>query len=286
MGTDKWASWLLTRRDGGNAEVRRKHAPSLAAFRDGVLDRASIGAGDIVLDLGAGSGLIGLGALDLVGDTGQVIFSDISAALLDECRRRTGGDERCSFVEMSADDLGPIADASVDVVTTRSVLMYLPDKRAAFTEIARVLRPGGRLSIFEPVNSFLAGRHTDRLLGLDVSPLADLAAKVLTAYDGESLIVDFDERDLLAWTERAGFTSIEMDYRAQVDVPMDAAPGEWETLKHTAPNPLVPTYAEAMAATLTAAERDRLEEYVRAQFAAGAPRHSSMATVFLRAVRR
>jgi ubiquinone/menaquinone biosynthesis C-methylase UbiE len=286
MGTDKWASWLLTRRDGGNAEVRRKHAPSLAAFRDGVLDRASIGAGDIVLDLGAGSGLIGLGALDLVGDTGQVIFSDISAALLDECRRQTGGDERCSFVEMSADDLGPIADASVDVVTTRSVLMYLPDKRAAFTEIARVLRPGGRLSIFEPVNSFLVGRHTDRLLGLDVSPLADLAAKVLTAYDGESLILDFDERDLLAWTERAGFTSIEMDYRAQVDVPMDAAPGEWETLQHTAPNPLVPTYAEAMAATLTAAERDRLEEYVRAQFAAGAPRHSSMATVFLRAVRR
>jgi ubiquinone/menaquinone biosynthesis C-methylase UbiE len=286
VSSDKWASWLMTRRDGGDAAVRRRHAPSLAAFRDGVLDRASIGEGDVVLDLGAGSGLIGFGALDLVGDTGRVIFSDISAELLGECRRRAGDDLRCSFVEMSADDLGPIADASVDVVTSRSVLMYLADKRAAFAEIARVLRPGGRLSIFEPVNSFLAERNAPRLLGLDLSPIADLAAKVLTAYTGESLILNFDERDLLAWTERSGFTSIEMDYRAQVDVPMDAVPGEWETLKRTAPNPLVPTYEEALAATLTAEERERFESFVRARFAAGAPRHSSLATVFLRAVRR
>ncbi len=286
MSTDKWASWLMTRRDGGNAEVRRRHAPSLVAFRDGVLDRASIGPADVVLDLGAGSGLIAFGALDLVGDTGQVIFSDISAELLDECRRRAGDDKRCSFVLMSADDLSPIADASVDVVTTRSVLMYLADKQAAFAEIARVLRPGGRPSIFEPVNSFLAGRNAHQFLGLDLSPMADLAAKVLSAYTGESLILNFDERDLLAWTEAAGFTSIEMDYRAQVDVPMEAPPGDWDTLKRTAPNPLAPTYQEAMAATLTAAERDRLEDFVRARFAAGAPRHSSMATIFLRAVRR
>lgn len=285
MSTDKWASWLLTRRDGGDEDVRRRHAPSLVAFRDGVLDRASIGEGDVVLDLGAGNGLIGFGALDLIGETGQVIFSDISAELLGECRRRAGDDKRCSFVEMSADDLSPIADASVDVVTTRSVLMYLADKQAAFAEIARVLRPGGRLSIFEPVNSFLAGRKPHHWLGLDLSPVADLAAKVLTAYAGESLILNFDERDLLAWTEQAGFTSIEMDYRAQVDVPMDTVPGEWETLRRTAPNPLVPTYSEAMAATLTAAEQDRLESFIRARFAAAAPRHSSLATVFLRAVR-
>ena len=217
----------------------------------------------MVLDLGTGSGLIGFGALDQVGDTGRVIFSDISAELLAECRRQAGGDERCSFVEMSADDLGPIADASVDVVTTWSVLMYLADKQAAFQEIARVLRPGGRLSIFEPVNSFLAGRNAHHLLGLDLSPMADLVGKVLSAYTGESLILNFDERDLLAWAEKAGFTSIEMDYRAQVDVPMESAPGDWETLKRTAPNPLVPTYEEAMAATLTAAERDRLEDHLR-----------------------
>jgi arsenite methyltransferase len=286
VGTDKWANWLLTRRDGGDEEVRRRHAPSLVAFRDGVLDRASVGESDVVLDLGTGSGLIGFGALDLIGDSGQVIFSDISAELLDECRRRAGDDKRCSFVRTSADDLSPIADASVDVVTTRSVLMYLADKPAAFRQIARVLRPGGRLSIFEPVNSFQADRNARQLVGLDLSPIADLAGKVLTAYAGESLILDFDERDLLAWTEKAGFTSIEMDYRAQVDVPMDAAPGDWETLKRTAPNPLVPTYEEAMAATLTAAERDRFDEFVRARFAAGTPRRSSLATVFLRAVRR
>jgi len=275
----------MTRRDGGDPEVRRRHAPSLLAFRDGVLDRASIAEGDVVLDLGTGTGLIGLGALDLVGETGRVIFSDVSAELLAECRRQTGDDERCSFVEMPAGDLGPVADASVDVVTTRSVLMYLADKPAAFAEIARVLRPGGRLSIFEPVNSFRLGASPHRFLGLDLTPLAGLVEKLLRAYAGESLILDFDERDLLAWTERAGFTSIEMDYRAQVDVPMGGERVDWDTLKRTAPNPLVPTYEEAMAATLTAAERDRLDEHLRALFAAGAPRHSSAATIFLRAVR-
>jgi len=49
-----------------------------------------------------------------------------------------------------ADDLAAIPDASVDVVTTRSVLIYVRDKRRAFGEFARVLRPGGWISIFEP----------------------------------------------------------------------------------------------------------------------------------------
>jgi arsenite methyltransferase len=57
-----------------------------------VLERAAIRAGDVVLGVGAGDGLIGFGALEQVGAPGRVIFSDISADLLDECRRRVGGD--------------------------------------------------------------------------------------------------------------------------------------------------------------------------------------------------
>lgn len=285
MTTDKWASWLMTRRDGGDPAVRRRHASSLLAIRDAVLDRASIADGDVVLDLGTGRGLIALAALDLVGDTGRVVFSDVSEELLADCRRVTGDDPRCEFVRMAADDLSPVADASVDVVTSRSVLMYAQRKPAAFAEIARVLRPGGRLSIFEPVNSFAAGRDGVELLGLDLSPVAELAGKVLSAYAAESSILDFDERDLLAWASAAGFTSIEMDYRAQVDVPMDALDEDWDTLKRTAPNPLVPTYEEALDATLTADERDTLEDFIRVQFAGGAPRRTTLATAYLRAVR-
>jgi len=54
----------------------------------------------------------------------------------------------------SADQLDAIEDASVDVVTARSVLIYLDDKQPAFTEMFRVLKPGGRISLFEPINRF------------------------------------------------------------------------------------------------------------------------------------
>jgi ubiquinone/menaquinone biosynthesis C-methylase UbiE len=284
MTTDKWANWLLSRRDGGDDGIRRSHAPGLLAFRDGVLERAAIRAGDVVLDVGTGDGLIGFGALEQVGPTGRVIFSDISADLLDECRRRAAGDPRCAFVRCAADRLDGIADSSADVVTTRSVLIYVDDKRAAFAEFFRALRPGGRLSIFEPINRF---EPTDNLFGYDLTPVADLAAKVRGAFlDGdpaEHPMLNFDERDLVAWVRAAGFTAVTLDYRAEVAVPAPM-PGEWDALIRTAPNPLAPTYAEAMAATLTDAERDRLEEYFRGLIAAGVPARRTAATAYLRAV--
>jgi arsenite methyltransferase len=283
--TDKWANWLLSRRDGGDDGIRRSHAPGLLAFRDGVLERAAIRAGDVVLDVGTGDGLIGFGALDQVGPTGRVIFSDISADLLDECRRRADGDPRCTFVRCAADRLDGVADSSADVVTTRSVLIYVDDKRAAFAEFFRALRPGGRLSIFEPINRF---EPTVNLFGYDLTPVADLAAKVRGAFRGgdpaEHPMLNFDERDLVAWVRATGFTAVTLDYRAEVGVPAPL-PGEWDALIRTAPNPLAPTYAEAMAATLTDAERDRLEEYFRGLIAAGVPARRTQATAFLSATR-
>ena len=60
----------------------------LGPVRDRVLDGAGIRPGDLVLDVGCGDGLIGLGALDRGA---RVIFSDISQALLDDCRAIAGG---------------------------------------------------------------------------------------------------------------------------------------------------------------------------------------------------
>ena len=58
---------------------------------------------------------------------------------------RHGGDaaRRCTFVRAAADSLDGVRDASVDAVTTRSVLIYVKDKAAAFREFYRVLKPGG-----------------------------------------------------------------------------------------------------------------------------------------------
>jgi len=282
MTTDKWARWLLTRRDGDNAGLRARHAPELEALRDGVLDRADLQPDDVLLDVGTGTGLIAFGALSRLGPDGRVIFSDISADVLDVCRRTAGDDDRCRFVQASADDLAGIPDASVDVVTTRSVLIYLKRKDAAFAEFRRVLRPGGRLSLFEPINRFMKEHRPGDMFGLGDSPVADLLVKVRAEFGTGGPMVDFDERDLLRWAADAGFEAVELDYRAQLDVP-DEPITDWATLKNTAPNPLAPTYGEAIAAALTEPERQRLDEHINALAEAGTPTRRTMAIAFLRA---
>lgn len=288
MATDEWTRWLLTRRDGGNAELRAQHAVDLQVFRDEVLDRAGLAADDTLLDVGAGTGLIAFGALDRLGPEGHVIFSDVSDAGLEECRHRAGDDKRCSFVRAPAEDLSPIPDASVDVVTTRSVLIYCDHKAAAFREFFRVLKPGGRLSIFEPVNRFLLEHRGDSLFGLRDPEVADLLAKVVAVYRdgarrGENPMTDFDERDLLRWAAEAGFDGIEIDYRAQLDVPAEPI-GDWEARKKVAPNPLAPTYGEAMEAALTAEEYARLDSRMTQLAQSGAPTRRTLATTYLRAL--
>ena len=83
---DEWAEWLLHRRHGGDPEALRRTLAWLYPIRDRVLANAHLGVGDIVLDVGCGDGLIAFGALDKVGPSGRVVFSDISQDLLDHSR--------------------------------------------------------------------------------------------------------------------------------------------------------------------------------------------------------
>lgn len=107
-----------------------------------------IRAGETVLDIGSGSGTDVLLAARLVSPSGQVIGLDLTGAMLAKLEK-TAADAGLSNVhvlEGNAEHL-PLPDASVDVVTSNGVLNLVPDKPAAFLEIYRVLRPGGRLQI-------------------------------------------------------------------------------------------------------------------------------------------
>jgi arsenite methyltransferase len=218
---DRWAEWLLERRHGGDPATLERQLDGIYRFRDRVLENAAIREGDVVLDIGTGTGFIGFGALDLVGETGRVIFSDVSEDLLAECRRIAKDLAvlpRCDFVLAPADDLHGIDDASVDVVTTRSVLIYLTDKLPAFCEFFRVLRADGRLSIFEPINRFGYPEPDHLYRGFDATPIRDLARKLRAVGlpPAEHPLLNFDERDLLAFAEEAGFREITLDYKAEV----------------------------------------------------------------------
>lgn len=280
---DQWAQWLLQRRHGGDKAWRQRMLHGMATWRDHVLEHARVQPGDTVIDVGCGDDLIAFGALDRVGPEGHVIFSDVSQELLDHCAtlvREMGRDGQCAFVRAAADDLAPIADASVDVVTTRAVLIYVEMKQVAFNEFYRVLRPGGRISILEPINRFAHPEPPGRFFGYDVTPVQDLAQKLLAAYARSEQaavqsMIDFDERDLLRYAEKAGFPEVQMDAHFQVisypeslPLPPEAActvpsGNQWESFVRSSPNPLAPTLEEAMAAALTPEEAERFTAHLR-----------------------
>lgn len=287
---DKWAEWVLARSHADDAEQKRRSLEFLGPVRDRVLENAHIESGDFLLDVGAGDGLIAFGAMPLVGGSGRVIFSDVSEDLLDHCRaaaRKLGVADRAEFVRAAAEDLSPIPDGSVDVVTTRSVLIYVQEKDAAFREFHRVLRPGGRVSIVEPINNYFPDDMND-FWGFDARPVSDLVEKIwasegwVDSNRADDPMMNFDERDLLRYAQDAGFRDV------HVELAVDVRPGtwveDWDRLLRTAPNPNARTTEEAIKAALTPDEAERFASHLRPLVDAGQG-ETRLAFGYLRALR-
>ncbi len=276
-GPDRWHRWLLDVRFGGDAAYREKDlAEFLYPVRDTVLDKAQLVPGDTLLDVGAGDGLIAFGALERLGPSEHVIFSDISQDLLDYCREAAAAEgllDRCRFVLAPADCLAGVTDASVDVVTTRSVLIYVKDKPAALREFYRVLKPGGRVSLFEPVNMLMSVTDPGLFSGYDVTPVSALAARVQALYEsiqppGTDPMVDFDDRDLVRHAQDAGFPEIDLELRVSVKARKEPVP--WERFVRTSGNPLIPTFGEALHRVLSPEEAAEFTRHLRPLVESGA----------------
>ena len=267
---DRWQRWLLAGRFGGDLEAHRQDLTEFYyPVRGKVLDKALLRPGETVLDVGAGDGLIAFGALERLGPEGHVIFSDISQDLLDHCQKAAeheGVLERCCFLLAPAEQLSPLATGSVDVVTTRSVLIYVKDKAGALREFYRVLASGGRISLFEPINVLMSDGDPSRFDGYDTGPVRALQAKVGALYDsiqppGEDPMGDFDERDLLRHAEKAGFSKLDLELRVTVENTKRPVP--WERYLRISGNPLIPPLGEALDRTLTAEEIAAFTEHLR-----------------------
>jgi arsenite methyltransferase len=245
--------------------MRERMRAELVPVRDKVLDRAGLAEGETLLDVGCGEGMIGFGALER--GAGHVVFSDISDDLLDFCREAAselGVADRTSFVKAGAGDLAGIEDGSVDVITTRSVLIYVPEKAQSFAEFFRVLRPGGRFSCFEPINRFCIEEKREGFWGYPSDGVSELAQRVEQVYaeiqPPDDPMLDFDERDLIRLAEEAGFFPIDLELQAVIR-PVEPKP--WEAFLHTSGNPKIPTIAEAMDQALTPEERERFAAHLR-----------------------
>lgn len=289
---DLWARWVLERRhSGGDPERFEASRAEMEALRDRVLAGADVREGDVLLDVGTGDGLIAFGALPLVGDEGTVIFSDVSEQLVEHCRGRAaelGANGRAQFLVASADNLTGVQDGSVDVVTTRSVLIYVKDKARAFREFFRVLAPGGRLSIFEPINRFGQPEPADRFIGYDVAPVVDLAGKLKAAYERiqgfDDPLLDFDERDLLAHAEAAGFGEVRLTLEVEIESSPFYGGFPWEVFLRASGNPRLPPFGHVLEEVLTAEEKERFSAHLRPLVERGEG-ESRLAVAYLRAVK-
>lgn len=148
----EWSGWL----DNVERQLHAGDDPrgriTAGQIRDRVLLKAYLKKRDVVADLGCGKGFLTLEAARLVGEEGRVTGIDTSREALEKARGEAVA-RGLSNLELVQADLNslPLEAESVDVVLARSVFAYLTDRREAFREAWRILRPGGRISLFEPV---------------------------------------------------------------------------------------------------------------------------------------
>jgi len=156
---------------------------------------AHLRAGEVVVDLGSGGGLDVFLAAKMVGPTGRAIGIDMTTAMIERARAnaQAGGYTNVEFYQSTIDQI-PLPDASVDCVISNCVLNLAPDKPAVFREIARVLKPGGRVAV-----SDIALKHE----------LPEVVAQSMAAYVGciaGAIKIEDYKNGLLA----AGFEHVEI----------------------------------------------------------------------------
>jgi SAM-dependent methyltransferase len=165
---------------------------------------AQIQPGDVVLDLGSGAGNDCFVARSETGAAGKVIGVDFTTAMIERARQNA---EKLGFhnVEFRQGDIEalPVSDRSVDVVVSNCVLNLVPDKAKVFSEINRVLRPGGHFSISDVV-----------LVGILPEPLLESAELYAGCIAGATQMDEY--LDLI---RAAGFENLTVQKQKPIFVP-------------------------------------------------------------------
>lgn len=275
--SDVWSEWLLRRRHGDDPAFAAVVRADVGRIVDRVLDAAHLAPGMRLADIGAGEGVVALRALERVGPSLSVLLTDISASMLRHAESlavERGVRAQCSFLHCAADKLSGIADASVDVVATRAVLAYVADKPAALREFHRILKPGGRVTVAEPIlqddalmanalRSLIAAKgaqSTDRILPLlhrwKAAHFPDTPEAIAT-----SPIANYSERNLFDFVRAAGFSDIHLELHIDMQPSIIRS---WDVFLNFSPHPWAPPLGAVLAEQFTPEERALFEQTARA----------------------
>jgi SAM-dependent methyltransferase len=146
-------------------ELRGRHADEVAA-RSAYLDLLAIMPGERVLDVGCGSGVVLRDLARRVGPDGRAVGLEYGAAFLPIVRELAERDGLAERIELHQGDARalPFADGEFDLALAATVLRHIPDGDLAVAELARVVRPGGRVAVFEGDTDGCLINHPDRVL--------------------------------------------------------------------------------------------------------------------------
>ena len=232
-------------------ELRAQGEDQIEA-RAAYLELLGVGPGDRVLDVGCGSGAILRDLARRVAPDGTAVGLDPSPALLVVAREIAEQEGLADRVELRQGDVRalPVADADFDVVLAVTVLSHVPESERAVAELARVVRPGGRVGVFDIDGDSFVIAHPDRAL----------TRRIVAAWSDNSLVDGWLGRRLPALMEEAGLT----DVRVRAFTPVErGTTGFYVGLAERAAE--VAVRAEA----ITVEEHRRWLETLRAEQAAG-----------------
>lgn len=282
LESDVWSAWLLKHRYCGNPVLKGMIRATVESYIDRVLDSADLISGMVLADVGTGDGAVGMRAIERVGPSLQVLLTDISTPLLRHAKSvaiERGVQDQCCFLQVSAEKMDSIRCKSVDAVCTRAVLAYVSDKRAALREFWRILKPGGRVSVVEPImqddalETIALKRMADDIGGTPGHELLPLIHRWKAAQFPDTLeklacspITNYSERDMLEHFQESGFVDIHLelhiDLRRQHGMP-------WESFLQGSPHPWAPTNGVIFESRFNEAERRLLEAGIRPALEAG-----------------
>ena len=188
-------------------------------YRRDALARAGLVAGDRVLDVAIGTGLVARAAADILAGDGRITGVDLSMGMLAEARKSLP----ITLVQGVAERL-PVADGCADFVTMGYALRHVTDLESTFAEYLRVLKPGGTLLILElkrPATNSAAYRLTRFYLHTVVPLLARLGpggpeSQTLMEYFWDTVDNCVPPATILAALASSGFASVRQDVQHRV----------------------------------------------------------------------